>query len=162
MDGRFISKDPISFAGGDLNLYGMVQNNPVNWTDPLGLRPLTDSEKGYLTPYIPQRDLNNADVHVGEMPWYAPSWAAGITRGNDIYISDPNQTFNTPGDMGLLGHELVHVGQYADGMTWLSYLWSTRNGYNNSPYEVDAYKMGAKIEFELKQKYGERLPCSSK
>jgi RHS repeat-associated protein len=37
MDGRFISKDPISFAGGDLNLYGMVQNNPVNCIDPYGL-----------------------------------------------------------------------------------------------------------------------------
>jgi RHS repeat-associated protein len=35
--GRFISKDPISFAGGDVNLYGYVQNNPVNAVDPLGL-----------------------------------------------------------------------------------------------------------------------------
>lgn len=35
--GRFISRDPISFAGGDVNLYGYVQNNPVNKTDPLGL-----------------------------------------------------------------------------------------------------------------------------
>lgn len=37
MVGRFVSKDPISFAGGDANLYGYVQNNPVNWTDPWGL-----------------------------------------------------------------------------------------------------------------------------
>jgi len=37
MEGRFISKDPISFAGGDENLYGFVQNNPINHTDPLGL-----------------------------------------------------------------------------------------------------------------------------
>jgi RHS repeat-associated protein len=27
MEGRFISKDPISFAGGDVNLYGYVRNN---------------------------------------------------------------------------------------------------------------------------------------
>lgn len=39
MDGRFVSKDPISFAGGDVNLYGYVQNNPINLTDPLGLVP---------------------------------------------------------------------------------------------------------------------------
>jgi RHS repeat-associated protein len=37
MEGRFISKDPISFAGGDVNLYGYAQNNPVNWVDPSGL-----------------------------------------------------------------------------------------------------------------------------
>ena len=35
--GRFISKDPIGFAGGDVNLYRMVGNNPVNFVDPLGL-----------------------------------------------------------------------------------------------------------------------------
>jgi RHS repeat-associated protein len=34
--GRFIQRDPIGFAGGDVNLYGYVQNNPVNWRDPSG------------------------------------------------------------------------------------------------------------------------------
>ena len=37
--GRFISSDPIGFAGGDLNLYRYVNNNPVNRTDPSGLKP---------------------------------------------------------------------------------------------------------------------------
>jgi len=36
MEGRFISKDPIGFAGGDVNLYGYVQNNSVNRIDPSG------------------------------------------------------------------------------------------------------------------------------
>ncbi|MRS05091.1 hypothetical protein EG832_18040, partial [bacterium] len=35
--GRFITRDPISFAGGDVNLYAYVRNNPVNFTDPNGL-----------------------------------------------------------------------------------------------------------------------------
>lgn len=35
--GRFIQRDPVQFAGRDVNLYGYVQNNPINWTDPLGL-----------------------------------------------------------------------------------------------------------------------------
>ena len=34
--GRFISADPIGFAGGDANLYRYVGNSPVNWTDPSG------------------------------------------------------------------------------------------------------------------------------
>jgi RHS repeat-associated protein len=41
MEGRFISKDPISFAGGDVNLYGYTLNNPINLTDPEGLFALT-------------------------------------------------------------------------------------------------------------------------
>ncbi|MBA3241725.1 MAG: Ig-like domain-containing protein [Acidobacteria bacterium] len=35
--GRFISEDPIGFAGGDENLYAYVGNDPVNHTDPSGL-----------------------------------------------------------------------------------------------------------------------------
>jgi RHS repeat-associated protein len=34
---RFISEDPIEFAGGDVNLYAFVSSNPLNWVDPLGL-----------------------------------------------------------------------------------------------------------------------------
>jgi RHS repeat-associated protein len=35
--GRFLSPDPIGYEGA-MNLYGYVGGDPVNWTDPLGLR----------------------------------------------------------------------------------------------------------------------------
>jgi RHS repeat-associated protein len=35
--GRWTSKDPIDFSGGDSNLYGYVLNDPVNFVDPEGL-----------------------------------------------------------------------------------------------------------------------------
>ncbi len=38
--GMFISRDPISFAGGQ-NLYTYCGNNPVNWVDPWGLDTIT-------------------------------------------------------------------------------------------------------------------------
>jgi len=34
---RFISEDPIGFAGGDFNIYAYGRNNPMRFTDPLGL-----------------------------------------------------------------------------------------------------------------------------
>ncbi len=37
--GRFLSEDPIGFAGGDPNLYSYVFNNPINLTDPDGENP---------------------------------------------------------------------------------------------------------------------------
>ena len=38
--GRFLSEDPIGFAGGDVNLYRYVRNSPINFRDPLGLETL--------------------------------------------------------------------------------------------------------------------------
>jgi RHS repeat-associated protein len=35
--GRFISRDPIGFEGGQVNLYAYVANNPVGMRDPSGL-----------------------------------------------------------------------------------------------------------------------------
>ena len=45
--GRWTAKDPILFAGGGANLYGYVQNDPVNWRDPNGLdRGVTSRARG--------------------------------------------------------------------------------------------------------------------
>lgn len=35
--GRWTSKDPIRFDGGDTNLFGYVLNDPVNFVDPNGM-----------------------------------------------------------------------------------------------------------------------------
>jgi hypothetical protein len=37
IEGRFVSKDPAGFSGGDVNLYAYVGNNPIIWVDPEGL-----------------------------------------------------------------------------------------------------------------------------
>jgi RHS repeat-associated protein len=44
--GRFITKDPIGFDGGDVNLYVYVGNNPINWIDPFGLFTYWESRPG--------------------------------------------------------------------------------------------------------------------
>lgn len=47
--GRFVTKDPIGFAGGDVNLYTYVRNNPVNYIDPAGLKWLRgESDKAAM------------------------------------------------------------------------------------------------------------------
>jgi RHS repeat-associated protein len=34
---RFVAEDPIGFGGWDFNIYAYVANNPINFSDPLGL-----------------------------------------------------------------------------------------------------------------------------
>jgi len=146
--GEYTQHDPIGRKGG-MNPFGYVGGNPVTRDDPLGLRPLTKDEKDKLRPYIPQVDLNNADLHDGEVPWYLGRDYVGITRGNDIYFRPGVYDPCKPKGIALLGHELVHVGQYRNGMTWASYLWSTRNGYQNSKYEIPARALESKIKNDL-------------
>ncbi|MBK8813144.1 MAG: hypothetical protein IPN69_20780 [Acidobacteria bacterium] len=54
--GRFISEDPIGFAGGDVNLYGYVHNNSINKNDPWGLVDL-----GYGSPTGPPIPYSNLE-----------------------------------------------------------------------------------------------------
>jgi RHS repeat-associated protein len=47
--GKWTAKDPILFAGGDSNLYGYIENDPVNFIDPDGLRKLTFGQNAIVT-----------------------------------------------------------------------------------------------------------------
>ena len=47
--GRFLSRDPIGYAGG-VNLYGYTGNNPVNETDPDGLRRIYIQDPTIIRP----------------------------------------------------------------------------------------------------------------
>jgi len=42
---RFISEDPIGLAAGDVNTYAYVNNQPLRWVDPEGLRVLNPSKR---------------------------------------------------------------------------------------------------------------------
>ncbi|MCP4490087.1 MAG: RHS repeat-associated core domain-containing protein, partial [Gammaproteobacteria bacterium] len=55
VSGRWMSKDPIFFNGGDFNLYAYVLGNPVNFYDPDGLVPL---EGQGTTSYGPKGNPN--------------------------------------------------------------------------------------------------------
>lgn len=44
--GRFLTRDPLGYAGGDANLYRFARNSPINFIDPWGLDP-----RGWHSPY---------------------------------------------------------------------------------------------------------------
>jgi len=65
--GRFISEDPIGFAGGDVNLYGYVKNKPLKYRDPRGL---DDADREFENRINPPPTPN---------PWY---WSHNETADN--------------------------------------------------------------------------------
>jgi RHS repeat-associated protein len=89
---RFISQDPIGFAGGDPNLYAYVSNDPANLVDPLGLdaylcdRPI----KGFSKEHGPLYHQFICVVRNGA------SYCFGLTTYNGL-ADLPESAVNVPG-----------------------------------------------------------------
>ena len=92
--GRWTSKDPILFNGGDTNLYGYVLADPVNLIDPSGLAHDPRGGGGWIPPpgaggtfYVPPG---------GRGTVYAPpgSTVVPAQNGRGLVIRPPNWTPN--------------------------------------------------------------------
>jgi len=46
--GRWLSKDPVGFSAGDMNLYAYALNDPMKWIDPFGLQVFVCNRKSDL------------------------------------------------------------------------------------------------------------------
>ncbi|MDP3261205.1 MAG: RHS repeat-associated core domain-containing protein [Thermodesulfovibrionales bacterium] len=111
--GRWTAKDPIDFAGGDVNLFNYVGNNPVNWIDPLGLISLSD-----LKPTDPGK------VIAGITLQFAGYFLMG-TAGLITYVEGPIALV----DLGVGGIATIGLGSWVKG-TQLIY-----QGYSELPSE---------------------------
>jgi len=82
--GRFISKDPIGFAGGDANQYNYVLGDPINKVDPLGLDWVY---------YISTNTLYQTDAKgnfIKSWPAISGPWGKGaLEPGTYIFPSPP-------------------------------------------------------------------------
>ena len=95
--GRFIGEDPISFEGGDANLYRYAENNPLGAIDPLGLasRNLTKLLSDYSKPKRLQRSVYIYNTKFTE--YYsafvtANNWYLLITEPPDDFRHLPNSS----------------------------------------------------------------------
>jgi len=119
--GRFTQEDPMGLAGG-INLYGFADGDPVNYSDPFGLRPLTDAERRALGDMCEQIDCDKVNVYDGHDGKEAnarrdlilkSTLGRSITLGHDIYISGHDLSrYSGYVKRDVLAHEMTHVGQY--------------------------------------------------
>jgi RHS repeat-associated protein len=86
--GRWMSKDPIDFDGGDSNLYGYVLNDPVNGVDPEGEKGINPAHPGWCVLITGYSTLDGIDKK-----------GACTTKISELARKDPwqvNEMCNTP------------------------------------------------------------------
>ena len=105
-------------------------------------RPLTLQERTIFKPYFANIVLDQARIIDGRVPFWLRRDMCAVVLGNCVYLRAGVYQPNTKRGIELLGHELTHVSQFLHGMTLWRYVWSCRNGYHNSPYELEAYAKG--------------------
>lgn len=117
---QFTQQDPIGIAGG-LNLYGYANGDPVNYSDPFGLKADTiDAEiQAQLGNACEVADCDAAkiitpsdEMSILEMGIMAGVQQTGraVTIGNNIYMGSAPDPSNRA-DVALVAHELVHTVQ---------------------------------------------------
>ena len=73
--GRWTSREPLLFGGGDSNLFGYVASDPVNWIDPDGLMKLPANPGGLPWGWVKDPSHNPKGINGVEL------WCLGPGRG---------------------------------------------------------------------------------
>jgi RHS repeat-associated protein len=132
--GKWITKDPIRFDGGDSNLYNYVVNDPVNGVDPEGLA-----------------DMNLFDKNT-EYNYYFPAFYTGMFSSNFIVSGHGSAGYVYDGNTAINGQKLSELiekhPKYKDGQAIeiLSCDSGTNiNGEDSSLAQEVANKLGVPV-----------------
>lgn len=117
-------------------------------------RPLSQAELDLYHPYFQPQTLASVRIVEGRVPFWLRGNMCAVVLGCRIYLRaeiDLPRTYQpgTAKGIELLAHELTHVEQYLSGMTIFKYLWASRHGYRNNPYEMEAYAKGTLVRTRI-------------
>jgi hypothetical protein len=118
-------------------------------------RPLNPLERALCMPFFRAETLGKARIIEGKVPFWLSYRMRAVVLGHKIYFRQGAYLQGsqlTLGDVCLLAHELTHVEQYLSGMTVIKYLWASRHGYRQNPYEIEAYAKGHYIATQIDDK----------
>ncbi|MFN8740143.1 MAG: RHS repeat-associated core domain-containing protein, partial [Pirellula sp.] len=117
--GRFISQDPIGFAGGDENLYRYVGNDVTNATDPSGLK----AEGHHWIPISVLRGYYNKGlISLKDYQYFAGRTSGPLTGGHSwdadhkIYNAHVKEQMQKWIDYNKAARKKISRNQFADYM----------------------------------------------
>ena len=124
LDGRWLSQDPLSFGGGDANLYRYTFNNPVQFTDPSGeILPLLIvgvalALGGTGGLYYAANRYDNASATYLSLP--ANQWTPAVQAEYQSYIRTTDYIAAGSEVAGVTGISMVAtpVMGYGSGYLW--------------------------------------------
>jgi RHS repeat-associated protein len=101
--GRWLSKDPIGFGGGDSNLYGYALQDPINGIDPSGLSSVVfDRGSGTILIYSGSGQLLAAFPAANNVQSSAP--AGAVPNGTFPYVGHVPHSGGSSGPYGSNGN----------------------------------------------------------
>lgn len=106
--GRWTTKDPIGFAGGDTNLYAYVGGDPMSYIDPSGLsQEQIDNALSWIGVNYPSL-VQGINPKGYDLP--LPSSKGGFTiPGTHKFIVDTSGNASNAWVLGRVVHELLHI-----------------------------------------------------
>ncbi|WP_200415105.1 RHS repeat domain-containing protein [Arcobacter sp. FWKO B] len=132
---RFISPDPISYQSGDTNFYAYVNNNPINLTDPSGLKP--------------QVNIPNSDV-VGNI--YTKNIANNLPQNPNIDILTPPPSPINAEPMGKDGFKVRGSKPKLDIGKTLYFVFYDSNAKHTKYLKSSATKVYNEVKQEISKK----------
>ena len=146
--GRFISEDPISFGGGDANLYRYCGNSPANATDPSGQIIVLAPVVGYLAytglamvaaatvgAYYSWHEAEAAVADANDIDWNRMERAMWVADGSEV-LAFTGATVATAPLAGVGGGAIAGLGPVGVGFNW---------GFGTTMLAGGVYGIGAEI-----------------
>jgi RHS repeat-associated protein len=117
--GRWVSRDPIGYDGGSMNLYAYVGGNPIKDVDPYGnveyqIKPDKVPNMGWYKSKLNKGERGRTIVIGLASPWKAKNTDCGgkvtfTVKGEIRILLDLKQLRTIPKRERTYGHEQVHV-----------------------------------------------------